>query len=69
MTRANENPGLWYKEPDPNCELCQGSGEYPRPNGPDDFDLEICTCTYDDTEAEMIDEKIDDLKDGLRNVE
>ena len=27
-----------------DCQYCFGTGEYARPNGPDDFDIEFCDC-------------------------
>jgi len=28
-----------------DCEFCEGTGEYPRANGPDDCDMVKCFCT------------------------
>lgn len=32
------------KHPDPDCELCEGTGIMSVPNGEDDFDEEECEC-------------------------
>lgn len=29
-----------------DCSRCEGKGVYAAQNGPDDFDMEVCTCTY-----------------------
>lgn len=59
---------MWQKEPDINCEFCQGTGKYPAPNGADDFDMEQCTCTFDDSEQEMAEDLREDVNSGERNL-
>ena len=41
------NPAPSDEHPDPDCERCKGEGYYSVPNGPDDFDHEICECVQD----------------------